>query len=57
MKSKRKSMFSKNYALSWNKLFNNSVTIILILSFAVITAFVIWLELRLELISNLWNII
>jgi len=55
MKNKRKTVQERLSVLGWNKLFRNSVGIILFLGISILIFFIIWLEVKLGLISNIWN--
>lgn len=52
---KRKMIQEKLTLFGWNKLFRNSVGIVLFLGISILIFFIIWLEVKLGLISNLLN--
>lgn len=54
--NKRKTMQERLTILGWNKLFRNSVGIVLFFGLSIVIFFVIWLEVKLGLISNLWSL-
>ncbi len=51
----KKSMTERISILIWKKFFRNSVNIVLFFGISILAIFVIWLELKLGLLSNLWN--
>lgn len=53
MRGKDKTVQERLIFLFWNKLFKNSVGIVLILGLSILIFFIIWLEVKLGLISNL----
>lgn len=50
---KRKTLQERLTFLGWNKFFKNSVGIILFFGLSILVFFIIWLEVKLGLISNL----
>lgn len=54
MERKRKNLGMKLQLLIENKLMNNSAAIFLAVFFLIFSGFVIWLELKVGLVSNVW---